>query len=98
MEQLAGGDLEAAIPSALGQDEIGAMAKAVQVFKDNATRISRHRGRRAAQRDRAERERRAQFFSHVADEFEATVGSVVGAVSGVRGHRVGSRDAYGVRG
>ncbi len=82
MEQLAGGDLEAAIPSASRQDEIGAMAKAVQVFKDNATRVRDIEAGEAAQRDRAERERRAQF-SHVADEFEATVGSVVGAVSSV---------------
>jgi methyl-accepting chemotaxis protein len=36
MTRLAGGDLEIAIPALDKRDEIGAMAKAVQVFKENA--------------------------------------------------------------
>ena len=36
MEQLAAGSLDTAIPSRERQDEVGAMAKALQVFKDNA--------------------------------------------------------------
>jgi methyl-accepting chemotaxis protein len=36
MTKLAGGDLEVAIPALDKRDEIGAMAQAVQVFKDNA--------------------------------------------------------------
>lgn len=82
MERLAGGDLDAIIPSASRRDEIGAMAKAVQVFKDNAMRVREMEAGETAQRSRAEQERKAAF-ARVADEFEATVGGVVGAVSSV---------------
>ncbi len=82
MQRLAGGDLNAPIPSASRQDEIGAMAQAVQVFKDNAARVRDMEAGEAAQRARAEQERKAQF-ARVADDFEATIGSVVGAVSSV---------------
>ena len=82
MEELASGDLNVEIPSASRQDEIGAMAQAVQVFKDNAMRVREMEAGEAAQRARAEQERKAQF-ARVADEFEATFGSVVSAVSSV---------------
>ena len=39
MQQLASGDLSVAVPYLRNQDEIGAMAGAVQVFKDNAERV-----------------------------------------------------------
>lgn len=82
MKGLAGGDLEASIPCAARKDEIGAMANAVQVFKDNAVRVRNMEASEASQRARAEQERKAQF-ARVADEFEATIGGVVGAVSAV---------------
>jgi methyl-accepting chemotaxis protein len=82
MERLASGDLEISIPSASRKDEIGAMAKAVQVFKDNATRVRQMEVERAAQRELAETERKA-VFARVADEFEATVGRLVNVVSSV---------------
>lgn len=82
MEQLAGGDLNASIPSASRRDEIGAMARAVQIFKENATRVRDLEANEAEQRASAERERKAEY-ARVADEFEATVGSVMSAVSAV---------------
>ena len=82
MQRLAGGDLNASVPYASRQDEIGAMAQAVQVFKDNAARVREMEAGEVAQRARAEQERKAQF-ARVADEFEATVGNVVGIVSSV---------------
>ncbi|MGX4803273.1 methyl-accepting chemotaxis protein [Bradyrhizobium guangdongense] len=82
MEKLAGGDLDVSIPSASRHDEIGAMARAVQVFKDNARRVRDMEVDEASQRARAEEERKAQF-ARVADEFEATIGGVVKAVSSV---------------
>lgn len=82
MERLAAGDLDARVPSASRQDEIGAMAHAVEVFKENAVRVREMEAGEAAQRARAEQERKDQF-SRVAAEFEATIGSVVGAVSSV---------------
>ena len=82
MRRLAGGDLDASIPSASRKDEIGEMAQAVQVFKDNAGRVRAMEADAAAQRAQAERDRKAEFV-RVADEFEATVGRVVGVVSSV---------------
>ncbi|PWC44263.1 methyl-accepting chemotaxis protein [Azospirillum sp. TSO22-1] len=56
MTALAGGDLAVAIPALGNRDEIGAMAKAVQVFKDNAIEKTRMD---EAERERLEAERRA---------------------------------------
>ncbi|HYH37130.1 MAG TPA: methyl-accepting chemotaxis protein [Azospirillum sp.] len=57
MTALAGGDLAVAIPALGNQDEIGAMARAVQVFKDNAIEKKRMD---EAERERLEAERRAE--------------------------------------
>ncbi|HYD65411.1 methyl-accepting chemotaxis protein [Azospirillum sp.] len=57
MTKLAAGDLAVAVPALSNRDEIGAMAKAVQVFKDNA--IAKQR-MDEAERERLEAERRAE--------------------------------------
>ncbi len=57
MGQLAGGDLKAQINGAERGDEIGGMAKAVQVFKDNMIARERAETEIAAQRAAAERQR-----------------------------------------
>ena len=82
MERLAGDDLEVAIPSTERRDEIGAMARAVQVFKDNAVRVRQMEHAQTTQRDQLEKQRKAEF-GRVADEFEATVGRLVNGVSSV---------------
>ncbi len=56
MTKLAHGDLAVAIPALADQDEIGEMAKAVQVFKDNAIEKKRMD---EAERERLEAERKA---------------------------------------
>ncbi len=56
MTDLAAGDLTVTIPAQDNQDEIGQMAKAVQVFKDNAVEKKRMD---EAERERLEAERRA---------------------------------------
>ncbi len=56
MTTLAAGDLTVTIPAQDNQDEIGQMAKAVQVFKDNAVEKKRMD---EAERERLEAERRA---------------------------------------
>ncbi|MCW2246557.1 methyl-accepting chemotaxis protein [Azospirillum fermentarium] len=55
MTHLAGGQLDVTIPALANQDEIGSMAKAVQVFKDNAIEKKRMD---EAERARIEQERR----------------------------------------
>ncbi|WP_169562065.1 CHASE3 domain-containing protein [Sneathiella chinensis] len=61
MNALANGKLDAEVPSASSRDEIGEMAKAMQVFKDNA--IEAERLREEAERntiEQQERERREE--------------------------------------
>jgi len=80
MRALAGGDLQVAVPGVGRRDEIGEMAEAVEVFKKNALEARRleEENRLAEQRAEAEKRRAMQ---KVADDFEASVKSVVEAVS-----------------
>ncbi|MGQ9367348.1 methyl-accepting chemotaxis protein [Azospirillum sp. ST 5-10] len=57
MTRLAGGDLDVTVPALADRDEIGAMAKAVEVFKTNA---QEKRRMDEAERQRLEAERRAE--------------------------------------
>jgi methyl-accepting chemotaxis protein len=57
MGQLASGDLAVEVLAQKRGDEIGAMAKAVQVFKDNALALKESEARAAEQHDIAEQER-----------------------------------------
>lgn len=80
MERLAAGDTSVAIPATGNRDELGQMAGAVQVFKDNAIRIDalREEQERAAAVAAAERKR---DMLQLADDFEARVMDVVKTVS-----------------
>ena len=80
MKQLAAGDLEVAIPSLSRRDEVGAMASAVQVFRDNARRVKAMEAEQVATQRDNEIERRAAM-TQVADGFESTIGQIVRAVS-----------------
>ena len=80
MGRLAEGDLEVHIPAQDKTDEIGDMSKAVQVFKDNALRTKEMEAEQEEAKRRAEEEKCAAMMK-LADEFEASVGGVVQAVS-----------------
>ena len=80
MTRLAEGDLEAEVPAQDRKNEIGEMAAAVQVFKDNANRVKQMESEQAAQEKRAEEEKR-RTMSKMADDFQASVGGVVQSVS-----------------
>ncbi|WP_337996732.1 methyl-accepting chemotaxis protein [Oleispirillum naphthae] len=80
MEKLAAGRLETEVPARGRKDEIGAMAEAVQVFKDNAIRVKRLEAESEAQKRQAEADRRAAL-DKMADEFEASVGHVIERVA-----------------
>jgi methyl-accepting chemotaxis protein len=80
MGVLAGGDTGAEIPFAARRDEIGRMAAAVQVFKDNMVRARTLEAEAAAAKEENERARKAQMHK-LADEFEAAVGNIVDTVS-----------------
>ncbi len=80
MGVLAEGNLEAEIPSQDRHDEIGEMAAAVQVFKENALRVKEMEAEQEEQEKRAEEEKR-QTMNKMADDFQASVGGVVETVS-----------------
>ena len=80
MGVLANGDTTVRIPAQGQKDEIGSMAQAVQVFKDNMIETERLRAEQEAAKKRAEAERR-QALLNMADRFESSVGGVVNAVS-----------------
>ena len=80
MKRLAEGELETEVPAQGRKDEIGQMSAAVQVFKENAIRNNELVAEQEAQRERAEHEKR-RMMAEIADEFDASVGGVVEAVS-----------------
>jgi len=80
MEALAAGDKAVEIPALAARDEIGAMARAVQVFKDNALAMERIREEQERGKREAEREK-GRLMSELADGFKASVQHVVDAVS-----------------
>jgi methyl-accepting chemotaxis protein len=80
MGQLAEGNKGIAIPARGRKDEIGAMAEAVQVFKDNAIRADQMAAEQQA--ERAAREARARNIENLTSQFDRTVSSVLEVVSG----------------
>ncbi|WP_236025115.1 methyl-accepting chemotaxis protein [Arenibaculum pallidiluteum] len=80
MGRLAGGDRTTAIPAVGRRDEIGRMAMAVQVFKDNALEMDRLEAEQAQAKARAEQERKAALV-RLADRFEVSVKGVVETVA-----------------
>jgi hemerythrin-like metal-binding protein len=79
MRRLAGGDNTTAIPGLERGDEIGAMAKTVDIFKQNSLEMERLRTQQEEQKREAQAERQAALRK-LADGFEGQVGSVVQAV------------------
>ena len=78
MRQIAEGDLDADIPPCPA-DEIGDMAAALQIFRENARRVERLRREREEAKDAAEAKRRAAM-EQLADHFNARVSGIVETV------------------
>ena len=83
MRQLADGDKTTEIPAQDRRDEIGAMASAVQVFKDNMIRNEELAAEQA--RERAAREARAQKIETLTATFDRAVATMLGAVGAAAG-------------
>jgi len=88
MDRLAADDLDVEVPGRERSDEIADMAKAVQVFKENAERMRRLEAEQK-ETDRRTEEDKRRMMDELASSFERSVGSVVqglaGFVSDVRG-------------
>ena len=80
MTTLAGGNTAAAIPYVDRSNELGQMAKAIQVFKDNMIETERLRAEQEETKKRAEADRR-QAMLDLANRFKSSVGGIVGAVT-----------------
>ena len=80
MGVLSSGNAEAEVPYRSRGDEIGAMAAAVQVFKENLIRTRQLEAETAQARLAAEEQRKAGM-RQMADGFEAAVGGIIGMVS-----------------
>ena len=77
--RLANGELGADIPSESRKDEIGAMARALKVFKDAL--IAKKESDEAAQRDAQAQIDRARRLDTLTRNFEATIADIVNTVS-----------------
>jgi len=83
MSSLAAGDVAAEIPGAARNDEIGAMAAAVQVFKDNKIEADRLAAEKEAENDI--KMRRARVLDDLTRGFEIKVTELVGGLSSASG-------------
>ena len=84
MDRLANGDYTAEVPYRERADEIGAMAKTVEVFKQNGLEVERLKEEQAAADARAVEEKRRTMQS-LADEFETTIGEVIESLTATAG-------------
>ncbi len=79
MRRLAGQDLQVTIPGLGRGDEVGAMAAAVVVFRDNMLEADRLTAERNA--EQARKEQRAATLAGLVRDFEHRVGNMVGILS-----------------
>ncbi|MCJ2078392.1 methyl-accepting chemotaxis protein [Methylobacterium sp. E-016] len=80
MGRIAGGDATVAVPGRGRRDEVGAIAAAIQVFKDNLIRARTLEAESEAARAGAAVQRAAAMRA-VADGFEQAVGGIVGTLA-----------------
>ena len=84
MNDLAGGNLAVEVPGIGRGDEVGEMAKAVEVFKSNAVARQSLEAEQRAAESRAVAGRKTDM-NKMADDFEAAVGRIVETVSSASG-------------
>lgn len=80
MRDLAEGNLDVSLVADVRKDEVGQMARAVSVFKDNAVRMRRLQAEQEEAQAKSEQDRH-QMLIALADGFEAGVRGVVDGVS-----------------
>jgi methyl-accepting chemotaxis protein len=80
MQRLVKGERGITVPGQHRKDEVGTMAQAVQVFKENAEEMVRLRDAQEEAKQQAAIERKAQMH-RLADDFQTAVGSIVQTVS-----------------
>ncbi|HEY3848837.1 MAG TPA: HAMP domain-containing protein, partial [Acetobacteraceae bacterium] len=86
MRRLAGGDREIGIPGTTDRDEIGHMARAVEVFKQNAIETERLTAEQNAAR--GAKERRQAAMEQLTQDFGTSVSGVMAALAASTGTMV----------
>ncbi|SMF43280.1 methyl-accepting chemotaxis protein [Tistlia consotensis] len=81
MSRLAAGELETEVPERERGDDVGEMARAVQVFKDNALEVQALRQRQQEDEARNAEARRADLLA-MAEELEGSIKAVVDGLKG----------------
>ena len=80
MERLAAADLQVIVPETGRRDEIGQMARAVEIFKNNGIEVERLEAQQVETEGRAARQRK-QDMERLAGAFEGSVGEIIQNVS-----------------
>lgn len=80
MAGLAKGNTSVDIPAQAFRDEVGAMARAVQVFKENALRVAELSREQERMKEESARER-TDLLTHTLDRFQETVATRLAQVS-----------------
>nr|WP_320144025.1 methyl-accepting chemotaxis protein [uncultured Cohaesibacter sp.] len=80
MGKLANQDYSTIVPGSERGDELGQMARAVEIFKQNGIRAKELEAEQHEQEKRAEEEKRKMMMD-MAEEFDTQIGSVVNSVS-----------------
>jgi methyl-accepting chemotaxis protein len=80
MSEIAEGNTSVAVPCVARRDEMGAMARALLIFKENAEKVRSMQAERETL-ERATRTEKAAAMNRLADDFEAKIGEIVKTVS-----------------
>ena len=80
MASLSVGELDAPVANVERSDEVGQMARTVQVFRDAMIETNRMREEQAALESRQKEQRKADM-NRLADQFESEVGEIINLVS-----------------
>lgn len=84
MKVLADGNNQVSVPSLERHDEIGDMAKAVQVFKENALEMERMEVEQEKAKTRTEQEKKAAM-NKLADDFDSRTSTVIMSLTAASG-------------
>jgi methyl-accepting chemotaxis protein len=85
MRRIADGELDATIPAIEQSNEVGLMAHAVQVFRDNAARMRTMEQEKAAEAE-SRQEARKREMAALASNFEARIGGMAGQLAAEAAH------------
>jgi methyl-accepting chemotaxis protein len=80
IEVLARGRYDVAVPGLERRDEVGTIAKAIEVFRQNGLEVESMRAEQASLEQRRTEERKA-LMGQLADDFQTAIGTVVDTVS-----------------